>query len=158
MKLHPTAGPKIAHTALALWWSLVSSSATTPAPVASAAAMMASGNAARTVGRTGGTCVIGSSSMAREGEQRGGAPALCRSLHDGARRHQTPGARARQRQLRVADRALTQVVGRTRPSGAGTRKSRPRRPPRHWGRGCHARTTPHRKRFEQASPRLLGGH
>jgi len=32
MKLHPTAGPKIAHTVFAPWCSLASSSATTPAP------------------------------------------------------------------------------------------------------------------------------
>ena len=37
MKLHPTAGPKIAHTNFASWWSLARTSATTPAPLASAA-------------------------------------------------------------------------------------------------------------------------
>src|SRR5215207_488300 len=37
MKLQPTAGPKIAQTALASLWSLASTIATTPAPAASAA-------------------------------------------------------------------------------------------------------------------------
>ena len=32
MKLHPTAGPKTAHTIRASWWSLVSSVAMTTAP------------------------------------------------------------------------------------------------------------------------------
>ena len=32
MKLQATAGPKTAHTVFAFWWSLASTSATTPAP------------------------------------------------------------------------------------------------------------------------------
>src|SRR5687768_14140418 len=46
MKLHPTAGPKIAQTTFRSWWSLVSTTAITPAPAASAARTIANMRAA----------------------------------------------------------------------------------------------------------------
>src|SRR6185503_21005236 len=108
MKLQPTAGAKVAHTALTVWWSLVSSTAITIAPPASAARTIATSS-----GRAGTTGVIRLTSIPTI--EAGGGSAL----------HSWRVLPARLRRLRAdAPRARDAARGRT-----GRQPRRAHRPP-----------------------------